>query len=136
MNGGFLKGGDSVAVEVRLKNTTGTRLENIAYAEFIPQNFFLDSEILAEKELRITETGGKYSFVLDGFSLAGGAEILFTYTLQAYPFTYGYIDVGLFESGEVGNDAYGDILVKDNHKNCSGTPHTLYRSTAKRSYQK
>lgn len=44
------------------------------------------------------------------------------------------MQVGLYESGEVGDDPYGDIILKEDTKNC-GTSADIFRSTAQRSYQ-
>jgi len=43
------------------------------------------------------------------------------------------MQVGLYESGEVGDDIYGDIILKEDEKNC-GLEAKIFRSTDVRSY--
>jgi len=44
------------------------------------------------------------------------------------------MQVGLYEEGEVGDDIYGDIILKEDSKNCGGAA-DIYRSTGVREYQ-
>lgn len=75
----------------------------------------------------------EYNIVLDGFYLNPGEETKVRYELKTLPLSYGHIQVGLYEAGEVGDDIYGDIILKKDAKNC-GKEADIFRSTAIRSY--
>lgn len=73
--------------------------------------------------------------MVDDFDLASGAQIKISYEVQTLPIKFGYILAGLYEKGEVGDDVWGDVIVKPNNKNC-GDDIDIYRSVADRSYEK
>lgn len=63
-----------------------------------------------------------------------GEEKLVRLEIITLPISYGDLQIGLHEDGEVGDDLYGDIIIKEENTNC-GAVADIYRSTAPRSYQ-
>lgn len=130
--------GDKVAVEVRIKNTGNQIRNNVAFVDTIAKNFVLDSTeitVLSQdnKTLPVKQWPGIYDLLIDWFFLIPGEEIILEYTLETLPLRYGYIQVGLFEEGELGDDIYGDIILKPDHFNC-GDEADIYTSVSERSY--
>lgn len=129
---------DSVYYDISIKNTSSSRKNNIAYVDSIPQYFnFATQEftILTQDNISVPRKSGvnEYNILLDWFYLDPGEEILVRYELTTLPLSYGYMQVGLYEDGEVWDDIYGDIILKDDEKNC-GKQADIYRSTDVRSY--
>ena len=137
LNGGTLKTGDKVKVEITLTNESGKKLNNMVYMESIPQPFTLNKDIaiVAPTGVRISPGTGNYEFMADNFNMAAGSQVKITYQVTTLPIKFGYIMAGLFENGEVGDDPYGDIIVKPNNKNC-GEEVDIYRSVGPKEYEK
>lgn len=134
----FLQTGDTVAVEIRMQNTGNQTRNNIAFVDTIARNFVLDSEeitVLSEwnQTLPVKQWPGIYDLLIDWFFLTPGEEVVLQYTLKTLPLKYGYLQVGLFEEGELGDDIYGDIILKPDHFNC-GDEADIYTSVSERSY--
>lgn len=137
INGGTLKTGDGVKVDVTLTNVTGANLRDVIYLESVTQPFVLNQEVPLSipNGVRVSPGTSGYEFMLDNFNLGPWASMTFSYQLTTLPIRFGHILVWLFEEGEVGDDLYGDIIVKPNNKNC-GQETDIYRSIATRSYEK
>ena len=73
--------------------------------------------------------------MVDSFSLLPQQSMTIRYTGTTKALSYGYLQVGLFETGELGDDGYGDILLKKDNQNCSSALE-IFRSQGIRSYQK
>lgn len=139
VNGWLLKGGDKVKVSVTLKNTGSTQMKNIQYIEKTEENFFFDiqgdTQFISSKPVSFEEGPFNYDFTLKDFTLSAGEAFTFSYNVETYPFSFWYIQVWLFETGELWDDIYGDIIVKANEKNC-GQKIDIYRSSASRMYER
>ncbi|MDD2907859.1 MAG: VCBS repeat-containing protein [Candidatus Gracilibacteria bacterium] len=135
-NGDYLSKGDFVDVEVKLTNISGKKLNNIAYVEDVLDYFTLDDKsITNSKNLEAKKPNNNYDFLIDQFSLNSNETLTINYTGVVKPLQYGYMQVGLFELGEAGDDNYGDIILKDDLENCSD-PVEIFRSTSTRLYNK
>jgi len=135
-----LQSWDRVYFDIRIQNTSSSVKSNMAYVDSLPEFFRFatdDFEVLSEDGRRIDRWYGIawYEIVVDGFSLDPGEETVIRFELEALPFNYGHIQVGLYEAWELGDDVYGDILIKDDYENCWWEA-DIYRSTAVRSYEK
>jgi uncharacterized repeat protein (TIGR01451 family) len=133
-----LQTGDSVYYDISIKNTSSTRKNNIAYVDSIPAYFHFASQdliVLTQDNLSVPRKlwVDQYEILLDGFFLDPGEETIVRYELTTLPLSYGYMQVWLYEQGEVWDDIYGDIILKDDEQNC-GRQADIYRSTAIRSY--
>lgn len=139
VNGGLLKGWDKVKVSVSLKNTGTTQMRNVQYIEKAEENFFFDIEwdtqFVSSKPVSFEGGPSNYDFMLKDFALSAGEEFSFSYHVETYPFSFWYIQVWLFETGELWDDVYWDIIVKANEKNC-GQKIDIYRSSASRMYER
>lgn len=136
----FLQTGDTVYFDISLKNTTNRRKNNVAYVDTLPKYFQFSDEnitILSDENRVIPRKTGiaEYDIIVDSFYLDPGEEVKVRIQLLARPLSYGHIQVGLYETGEVGDDIYGDIILKKDAKNC-GKEADIFRSLAVRSYQK
>jgi uncharacterized repeat protein (TIGR01451 family) len=139
-NSGTLQTGDSVFFDVTLKNTSTSRKNNIAYVDTLPKYFQFATEnviLLSEEGQEVPRkwTIAEYNIVLDGFYLDPAEEVKVRYELKTLPLSHGHIQIGLYETGEVGDDTYGDIILKEDEKNC-GKEADIFRSIAVRNYQK
>lgn len=139
-NAGTLQSGDMVYYDITFKNESKKRLENIAYVDDLPEYLYFDNtEFISGPgevgEFRAQRKSGvdSYEILLDGLYLDPGEEMTVRYELRTYPLSYGHIQVGLFESGEVGDDDFGDIILKESEQNC-GREAKIFRSSAARSY--
>lgn len=131
-----LKSWDIVLVDVTLTNTSSNTISDIAYLEDIPNMFSLDtSSILNNKNIEVKSWVWTYKFLVENFSLAPSESIEILYKISTRPLSYGFIDVWLFEEGEVWDDLYGDIIFKLDEQNCSETV-DIFRSVNSRSYKK
>ena len=132
-----LQTGDTVYYDIAIKNTSSEIKENVAYVDYIPKYFTFASDeyTISGIEDPIPRKQGVWNFniLLDGIYLNPGEEITVRYELITQPLTYGHMQVGLYESGEVGDDIYGDIILKEDEKNC-GLEAKIFRSTDVRSY--
>jgi uncharacterized repeat protein (TIGR01451 family) len=133
-----LQTGDSVYYDISIKNTSATRKNNIAYVDAIPQYFHFASQdftVLTQDNLTVERQQwiDGYDILLDGFYLEPGEETVVRYQLTTLPLSYGYMQVWLYEAWEVGDDIYGDIILKEDQQNCWKQA-DIYRSTAVRSY--
>jgi len=136
----FLQTGDLVNVELRLRNTGTQTLNNIAFVDTIAPNFTLHSqEVLivseAGKTIQAKPWLGLYDILIDGFFMSPWEEVVMRYTLKTLPLKYGYIQVGLFEEGELGDDEWGDIILKEDNLNCWQEA-DIYTSLSERTYIK
>jgi uncharacterized repeat protein (TIGR01451 family) len=133
-----LQTGDTIYYDISIKNTSSTRKNNIAYVDSIPSYFHFATQdliVLTQDNLSVPRKPwiDRYEILLDGFFLDPGEETIVRYELTTLPLSYGYMQVWLYEQGEVWDDIYGDIILKDDEKNC-GKQADIYRSTAVRSY--
>ncbi|NDK10028.1 VCBS repeat-containing protein [Candidatus Gracilibacteria bacterium] len=139
VNGEYLQNGDRVFYDITIKNTSNTRKNNIAFVDDLPDYFkFRDDNftVISQDNLEVVRKSGigEYEILIDGFTLAPGEEAVIRFELETLPIEYGYMQVGLYEKGELGDDIYGDIILKKDEKNCGKTA-DIFRSTAVRSYQ-
>lgn len=135
-NEGFLKSWEKVNVEVTLKNISWKRLDNVVFLEKIESVFTLDEDsITNSKDLEARDPNNYYSFLIDGFWLDSNQEFKINYTLTVRPLNYGYLEVWLFETGELWDDVYWDVVIKSDNKNCSN-PVDMYRSIGQKAYTK
>lgn len=133
-----LQTGDTIYYDITIKNTSSTRKNNIAYVDNIPKYFyFIDTDftILSQDNRRVTRSPGinEYSILLDGFFLDPGEETIVRYELWTHPLSYGHMQVWLYEDGEIWDDIYGDIILKESDENCWKQA-DIYRSTDVREY--
>lgn len=135
----FLQTGDRVYYDISIKNTGSQRRENVAYVDTIPKYFRFATNnftVLSQDNLQLERNRGinNYSILLDWFFLEPGEEVIVRYELETLPLSYGFLQVGLYEDGEIWDDIYGDIILKDDEKNCWNQA-DIYRSIAPRSYE-
>jgi hypothetical protein len=70
-NGKFISASDIVKVEVTLKNVSGKRLNNVVYAEKIPQVFNLDkNSFKSQTDYDIYDGTSGYSYIIDNFDIS------------------------------------------------------------------
>jgi len=129
---------DRVNYEITITNTSSSRKNNVAYVDSIPKYFkFIDDDyiIVSEDNTSFIRKPGiwNYNILLDGFYLDPGETVQVRYELETLPLSYGHMQVGLYETGELWDDIYGDIILKEDEKNC-GKEAKIYRSTDTRSY--
>jgi len=135
----FLQTWDKVYYDISITNTSSQRRENVAYVDMIPKYFRFATNtftVLTQDNLELTRNRGinNYSILLDWFFLEPWEEVIVRYELETLPLSYWFMQVGLYEKWEVWDDIYGDIILKDDEKNC-GREADIYRSLAPRSYQ-
>ncbi|MDD2870584.1 MAG: VCBS repeat-containing protein [Candidatus Gracilibacteria bacterium] len=135
-NGKFVSSNDIVQVEVTLTNTSNKRLNNVVYAEQVPQVFELNKNSFeSQTDFDIYDGESGYNYMIDNFDIPLNGSIKYTYETKVRPLKYGNLQVGLFENGEIGDDKYGDIILKPDNKNCSDAIE-IYRSTNPKTYEK
>ncbi len=135
----FLQSWDRVYYDISIKNTSATRKNNVAYVDSIPKYFHFTSNtftVLTQDNLEVIRNPGinNYSILLDGFFLEPGEEIIVRYELETLPLSYWFLQVWLYEQWELWDDIYGDIILKEDEKNCWAQA-DIYRSTDVRSYE-
>ncbi|MDQ7023642.1 MAG: hypothetical protein Q9M97_09195 [Candidatus Gracilibacteria bacterium] len=133
LNGETLKSGDIIEVEISIKNISNSIKRNISYLDKIQKPFVKSNEEINYEELGFSEPLPGYDFYIKDFNLTPGAEKIIKYKLKTPSLSYGNIKVGLFENGELGDDSYGDIIIKKDDKNCSQNSQ-IYKSIYKRTY--
>lgn len=71
INGGTLKTGDGVKVDVTLTNVTGANLRDVIYLESVTQPFVLNQEVPLSipNGVRVSPGTSGYEFMLDNFNL-------------------------------------------------------------------
>lgn len=79
---------------------------NVAYVDTLPKYFQFTTEnviLLSEDGQEVPRKTGlaEYNIMLDGFYLDPGEEVRVRYELTTLPLSYGYMQVGLYETGEV-----------------------------------
>ncbi len=128
--------GDSITVEVKMKNISTQALNNVVFVDTLEKYFVKSDEgITLTKWLQRSAPTG-YDILVDQINLASWEELIFKYSMNVRPIRFGYLQVGLFEEWEAWDDVYGDILIKPNQKNCSESV-DMYRSLATlRTYSK
>ena len=137
-NGDFLKSWDRIVVEVFVKNTSNKTIRDIVYAEQIEDLFTLDTSSIEMSDGIIVELNfdvPSVHFLLDSFTLSPNDSFKITYEVKTKPMKFGHLQVWLFEEGELWDDRYGDIIVKQDSKNCSN-PVEIFRSQSSRNYIK
>jgi len=137
-NGDFLKSGDRVLVDVFITNTSNKTIGDIVYAEQIEDLFTLDRSSLEVSDGITVEPNfdvPSVHFLLDSFTLSPNDSFKISYEVKVKPMKFGHLQVWLFEDGELWDDSYGDIIVKQDNKNCSN-PVEIFRSQTARSYVK
>ncbi|PID86452.1 hypothetical protein CSB08_00530 [Candidatus Gracilibacteria bacterium] len=136
-NSGFIISGDLVKVDVSIKNTSGNIIKDLVYIDTIPNMFVLVKDSLKIKNTTAVEKNPPLGFdiLVDNFSLAPNQELKLSYYIKTLAIKHSYMQVGLFEEGELGNDKYGDVLLKKNKENCSQNT-KIYRSIGPKSYEK
>jgi hypothetical protein len=134
-NGGTLKVGDKIKVDVTLKNISWKNLSDMSYVESVESPFTLESDFkfISEDWLKAVKAPSNYAFMVEWFNLQDSVH--FSYEMNTLSMKFWYLQVWLFEEGEAWDDPYGDIVVKPNEKNCWDIEN-IYRSTGGRSYQK
>lgn len=135
-NGKFVSSNDIVQVEVTLTNTSNKRLNNVVYAEQVPQVFELNKNSFeSQTDFDIYDWESGYNYMIDNFDIPLNWSIKYTYETKVRPLKYGNLQVWLFENWEIWDDKYGDIILKPDNKNCSDAIE-IYRSTNPRTYEK
>ena len=135
-NGKFVSAGDIVKVEVTLKNVSWSRLNNVVYAEKVPEVFNLDkTSFKSQTDFDIYDGVSWYNYLVDNFDIPVWWSFTYTYETKVRPLKYSTLQVWLFENWEVWDDKYGDIIVKPNNQNCSNATE-VYRSLTSKTYQK
>ncbi len=134
----YLQTWDTVYLDISIKNTSNTRKNNIAYVDSLPKFFKFSNntfEVLTQENTIIERKPwiGEYDILVDGFYLDPGEETILRFEITTLPLSYGHMQVGLYEKWEVGDDIYGDIVLKENNKNCWKEA-DIYRSVDVRSY--
>ena len=129
---------DIIRVTTTLKNESNNTVRKISYVDNVDDIFNLDRnsiKLLEKDDARISDWPWNYDFMVDNFSLKPQEIIKITYDLRVLPLNYSYLQVGLFEEGELWDDDYWDILLKSSNENCAENT-SIYRSIAVRSYSK
>jgi len=135
-NGGFMFSDDILKVEVTLKNTSSSLLKNVVIADKISNVFELDKNSFESNiDFSIKDGNSWYNYLIEKLNIPINWSITFTYEVKVRPLKYSYLEVWQFETWEVWNDLYWDIIVKPNNQNCSDATE-LYRSTNTRLYLK
>lgn len=154
-NSWILSSNDKISLNITLKNTTSSYLDDISLVENITSPFSFNVNNYAKLEINwrnITWTwiifkdpiDPEYDFLIDSYnynwfqnsiSLAPWQELKLTLTLDVIPFDYWHIEVWLFEEGESWDDTYWDIIFKLKKEICWET-YSIYRSLSQRDYQK
>jgi len=126
----FIASDDLIDVSITLTNVSDETLNNIVYAEKVPEVFSLNEssiDVLWIENPVIEEWNLWYHFITHWFSLRPWNQIIIKYEAKVRPIQYWFIDVWLFEQWEVWDDSYWDIIFKNDNKNCSETVE-LFRS--------
>ena len=122
INEGNLLSGDRVYLDISLRNTGTEQVNDIEYVDNISRFFQFSDETftILESWERVLKNRALWSFniVINSIELNPGEEKIFRFELETLPFSYGDMQVGLFEEGELWDDPYGDIILKENGKNC------------------
>lgn len=136
-NGKFVSANDIVEVEVTLTNVSNKRLNNVVYAEKVADVFTLDKNSFKSlTDFDIYDWGGWYNYLIDKFDIPLNWSVKFTYQTKVKPLKYNHLDVWLYETWEVGDDKFWDIILKPDNQNCSN-PIEIYRSwNTSRTYEK
>lgn len=137
INWWFLQSWDIVSVDVDLTNTSGNILKWIVYWEKIEDVFTLDENSIKidDKNINLSFDITDVNFLIDKFSLNSWEKVKLSYKMKTKPIKYGNIIVWLYEKGEVWDDKYWDIILKEDNQNCSN-PVEIYRSISAKGYQK
>ncbi|MDD4151855.1 MAG: VCBS repeat-containing protein, partial [Candidatus Gracilibacteria bacterium] len=126
-NGNYLKSGDKVNVKVEITNNKTSTIKNVSYLDKIPEPLSITDDTIFKfkkgsdyKSItpKSAPDGSSFDFMIDHFDLAPSETVTLEYDLETQSFLIGYIKAGLFEKGELGDDSYGDIIVKNSGKNC------------------
>jgi hypothetical protein len=138
INRWFLKSGDIVDVEVYIKNDSGRVITNTKHQEKIKDIFSIDKssiKIDSDDNLQANVDIPFEGFQINKFSLSPNEEIKISYKMKTKPLSFWYLQVWLFESDELGDDNFWDIIVKANNQNC-GWDVTIFRSQSYKTYNK
>ncbi len=150
-NSWFLKSNDRVKLNIKITNTSQNKINNIAYADKIPENFTISSnpeyslkiawnDISSDNIITKTPINADFSILIDSYkldnrevhiSLNPWESIEFSLSLDTNAYEYWYIKAWLFD--ETSN--HWDIIFKDKNENCWKTI-DIYKSIASRNYQK
>jgi hypothetical protein len=141
-SGTLLVSGSPVNIRVRIKNNSTNALRGIEYLEQVPQIF--DTTKTTEYILKInniSSTGsvrtvktGEYDMTFSIPDIPAGGEVEIVYPVYPAATSYGKMIVGKLETGEIGDDIYGDVGF--DAKTTCGASMTMWRSTAVRTYQR
>ncbi len=138
----ILQTGEVIRYQVSFTNTSSQRKDNIAYADTLPDYFQVvgnDFYVLwtdgsRESESRKLKTGvWSYDILIDEFFLDAWEELTIEIDLEVLAVSYAHIEAWLFESGEVGDDNYGDVRVRQSEYNCWDDAE-VYRSEWSKEY--
>lgn len=131
----YVKSHDRIKVNVKVKNTGSTTFKNMAYIDSIPSIFILEKDSIEINSTSALERKAPswYDILVNNFSLAPGQEMRMTYYLNTLPIKHSFIQVWLFEPGEIWDDQYWDILLKRDEQNCWENSR-IYQSQGARSY--
>lgn len=136
-NWSSFKAWENIDVEVILKNTSWKTLKDIAYLENIPNIFTFDSSSINTSiytNIQINKVAW-YNFLIDWFSIPDNWNIKITYKIKVLPIKYWDLKVWLFESWEIGDDNFWDIILKTNNSDKSNK-YLIYRSSSSVKYSK
>lgn len=131
-----VKSWDIIDVEIIIKNTSYSRINNIAYIEDINDIFVLeDNTIVNSLWLAKKNAPNSMDFMYDGFSLNSWETFTVNYSAKVKPFTHSYIQVWYFENWESWDDLYGDIMIQKDKSSCSWV-NDIFRSVSTRTYSR
>jgi len=134
---GALASGSDIQVELKIKNARNTTFKNVVYMESVESLLEFDDQSLelSRDDIQVSKATQGYDFLLEGFDLAPSEEITITYSVSLLPVSFGYLEVGYFETDTLWDDIYGDVILKSDHQNC-GWDFQLYASIDARLYQR
>ncbi len=134
-NGWFIKRDDTVEVKIRLTNTSSGTLQNVVFAEKVPNILNLDKQSIESEDVEFYLSDWElwHHFLIDGFDIYRWETLTFTYEAKVRPLKHSNLEVWHFEKWELWEDIYWDVIIKPDDKNCSN-PVDIFRSLWYRSY--
>ena len=137
INEGLLQTWDIIQAEIILTNTSTSTIDDLAYIDDLPESFTMHSDEIevVNNNQAVVNWPWSFDILLDDISLSPGQSITLKYEVKTPPIRFGFLQVWDYELWKVGEDEFGDILLKDSEKNCWEEA-TLYTSDSQRAYTK
>gem|GEM_PF-5315809 len=87
-------------MELKIKNARNTTFKNVVYMESVESLLEFDDQSLelSRDDIQVSKATQGYDFLLEGFDLAPSEEITITYSVSLLPVSFGYLEVGYFET--------------------------------------